>query len=117
MDDEFEDSEYESEPEPEDEGPADEDLVTEDYINFYEKGSTRRGPVLTMKVQALPKAGSTFERAEDAREPIGDEAMWRQLDAYMKSQKFYPSVWLISDHGNPHLLERPKKTAPRKHRS
>lgn len=86
--------------------PQEDDLVTEDHIHFYQSGHL----ALTMQVREPPRhVGERGMRVHDATEPLSDTAMWRQLDAFMKKQNFYPSVWFISDHGNAHLLQRPKR--------
>jgi hypothetical protein len=72
--------------------PEEGDLVTSDHVHFYANG--RR--VVTVDADA------------------SKTRMWRQLDAYMKSQNFYPNVWFISDHGNAHIMSRPKLSIGRK---
>lgn len=112
LDGEFEQEHLGEKPEEEsfeDEGPTEGDLTTDDHIHFYEHEGLKGGPVLTIQAQPAP-----FEPAEDASEPVGDASMWKQLDAYMKSQKFFPNVWFISDHGNAHLMSRPKKKSRRR---
>jgi len=80
----------------EDFAPEEGDLTTSDHIHFYQDGRH----VLTIRGGA------------DASET----SMWRQLDAYMKRSNFYPNVWFISDHGNAHLLQRPRGGGKRRHR-
>lgn len=65
----------------ENEGPAEDDLVTEDGIHFYSSGKL----VVTVSDAAKP---------------------WPELEAWMRRAGFYPSVWSISDHGNALLMER-----------
>lgn len=88
-----EEEEDEPEEEEEEEGPAEPeegDLFTEDYRSFYEVGKTDvfsrrlgRGAVVTV------------EENED----------WKTaVKAYMESQKFWPNVWQVSDHGNTELV-------------
>lgn len=67
--------------------PAEDDLITSDHSEFYQNGRLR----LTV-------------------DPDADElAMWKAIDAHMKKSNFYPNVWFVSDHGNAHLMERPKR--------
>jgi hypothetical protein len=73
--------------------PEEDDLVTQDHARFYQNGR------LAVEVPA------------EANERI----MWAALDAHMKRAGFYPNVWFLSDHGNAHLMSRPK-LARSKHR-
>lgn len=79
--------EEEMEEEGEEREPQDDDLATSDHSHFYEVGRSGR-VVLTVDPDA--------DRAE----------MWREIDAYMNRQGFFPNVWFVSDHGNVSLLER-----------
>ena len=78
------------------------DWATEDYVHFFSYGK----PILTLLVQERP--GSRYKRDAEEGE-LSDAAMWRQIDEKMKADGFFPNVWWISDHGNAHLLRRPKR--------
>lgn len=67
--------------------PQEGDLVTEDHQHFYEVGGTRNRPAITIPEEA--------DRAE----------MEEALALFFDTQKFWPNVWWISDHGNAHRLE------------
>jgi hypothetical protein len=69
------------------EEPEEDDWSTTDYANFYTDGGKR--------VLSLEKDLSLAE-------------VWDALDAEMTRQNFFPNVWVISDHGNVHLLSRAK---------
>ena len=88
------------------------DLTTEDRLNFYRHGG---GHVLTLQVREPPRhVGERGTRTRDAEAgEVSDSAMWRQLGAHMDKEKFWPNVWFISDHGNAHLMQRPKRKNPR----
>jgi hypothetical protein len=59
--------------------PEEGDLVTEDHVNFYQDG----------------------KRVLRVRD--GDD--WQDaVRQHMEADRFWPDVWWISDHGNPHLL-------------
>ena len=62
--------------------PEEDDITTEDHSKFYQSGKL----VLTVDSDASEKE------------------MWKKLNAYMKKSHFYPNVWVISDHGNAHLM-------------
>lgn len=70
------------EPEEPDEG----DWVTTDHQEFFSDGK------LVLRV--------TEAVADD------DRKLWRAIDAQMKKDNFFPSVWFISDHGNAHRMSR-----------
>jgi hypothetical protein len=59
--------------------PEEGDLVTEDHIDFYQYGK---------HVLHIPD-GQDMDRA---------------VREFMDEQQFWPDVWWVSDHGNPHLL-------------
>jgi hypothetical protein len=63
--------------------PDEEDLVTSDHATFFIRGQEHKGPVVTV------------EPHEDWR---------REVKRFMIREQWYPNVWWISDHGNPHLL-------------
>jgi hypothetical protein len=65
--------------------PQEDDYVTSDHNTFYQYGK----PVIKLGVNAT----------------IPD--MWEALDEHMAENKWFPSCWFISDHGNAHLMERP----------
>lgn len=71
----------------ENEGPSHDDISTSDHVNFYESGR---------HAFTVPKGSS-------------DAKMWRLIEAHMKREKFFPNVWFISDHGNAHLMTKPKR--------
>lgn len=106
----FDDDFYEEtgeEPSFEDAGPKDGDWTTKDHVTFYQYGR----PVLTLQKQTRP--GSRYTR--DAQEgELSDASMWKQIDAQMKKQGHFPGVWWVSDHGNAHLMTRPKRKNYRK---
>lgn len=61
------------------EEPEEDDLTTEDYVNWYQDGK-----------QVL-----IVDESED----------WKtEVQAFMNRNQFWPNVWWISDHGNAHLL-------------
>lgn len=68
-------------------GPEDDDVTTGDHENFY------RSERLWLVVS--PNSSPA--------------AMWKRIDAQMKRDGFFPNVWFISDHGNAHIMERPKR--------
>lgn len=82
--------------------PEEGDLFTEDHIHFYEVGSSDRGPVVTIH----DPGNKMLNIPGDPNTPANDEYMWKMLDRYMQSQKFFPNVWFISDHGNAHLMTK-----------
>jgi hypothetical protein len=87
--------------------PSEGDLTTEDHVHFYQHGRL----ALTLQVRQPPShVGERGTRSRDAREgELSEAAMWRQLEAHMKREGFAPNVWFISDHGNAHLMSRPKR--------
>jgi hypothetical protein len=58
------------------------DWVTYDHVALYDTDTGRL-------IAAMP-------------DPEGDFTTW--LRQVMESQNFYPNVWWVSDHGNPHLI-------------
>lgn len=70
----FPDQDVETVPQAPEEG----DYTTEDYRHFYQYGK--------LAVTTTPE---TFEQ---------------DLRAHMEQENFYPDVWVISDHGNAHLI-------------
>lgn len=70
--------------------PEEGDLVTSDHVHFYQDG----------------KRALVIDGGNDASEA----SMWEQIDAYMARDQFWPNVWFISDHGNAHIMSRPKKS-------
>jgi hypothetical protein len=73
-------------------GPQEEDLQTEDHVEFYSNGK------LALTV------------ARDA----SSAKMWDALEAYMAKNNVWPNVWWISDHGNAHLMVRNPENEPGK---
>lgn len=68
------------EPDWEDQEPAEDDYVTEDHRRFYQYG----------------KLAVTVPQDDD----------WRShVKAHMDRERFWPGVYLISDHGNAHPLD------------
>ena len=63
--------------------PEEEDLLTEDHVRFFIRESEHRGPVVVVA------------EGQDWR---------REVKRYMLRERWYPNVWWVSDHGNPHLL-------------
>lgn len=89
----------------EDEGPQEDDLQTEDYVNFYQNGRC----VLTLQVKENPHEIFASWNTRDAEEgELSDAQMWKQIEAYMEKSQYFPNVWFISDHGNAHILSSPK---------
>ncbi len=74
------------------EGPEEDDITTSDHSRFYQNGR------LVIRLDR----------------DVSETSMWRHIENYMKKSKFYPNVWFISDHGNAHLMVKPKRT--RRHR-
>lgn len=65
--------------------PEEGDYTTEDHRHFYQN----RKLVVT----------------------VGEEDDWRPaVKAHMEAEQFWPNVWLISDHGNAHLLSMDDET-------
>lgn len=100
MDDKFDDNSDENE-EPHFD-PETGDWVTEDYVHFYSYGK----PILTLLVQKSP--GRRYKREAEEGE-LSDAAMWRQIDAKMKADGFFPDVWHVNERGNTLLLTQPKR--------
>jgi hypothetical protein len=76
--------------EPEPTEPEEGDLFTYDEIHFYELGSAG---IFDVKL----------DRGWKVRVPLGGP--WQPaVRDYMDKQKFWPSVWLIDDHGGVTLL-------------
>ena len=67
------------------EEPDEGDWTTEDHRKFYSYGKL---------VLYLPA-------------DTGECEMWAAIEARMKKDGFWPNVWLISDHGNSHLMTNP----------
>ncbi len=60
------------------------DLVTEDFCEFREVGSSSRKPVVVVGA---------------------DDDNWQAaVKAYMDAQMYWPNVWRVSDHGNIELV-------------
>lgn len=60
--------------------PAEDDIVTDDHINFYQSGK------LILSVE--------------------DEEEWAvKVNEFCEREKFWPNVWWISDHGNAHQID------------
>lgn len=66
--------------------PCEGDITTEDHLLFMQYGKTY------LEVPA----------SEEERDP---GAAMRALRAKMDSDKFWPDVWFISDHGNAHRID------------
>ena len=65
------------------ENPAEGDLITIDHMNFWEEGGIKKGPVVQ----------------------VAEGEPWEpHVRAWMEKEGFYPNVWFLSDHGNPHKL-------------
>jgi hypothetical protein len=60
--------------------PEEGDYITEDHEKFYQYG----------------KFVLTVDEDDDYKKCIRE---------HMEENKFYPSVWFISDHGNAHLID------------
>lgn len=94
--------------------PEESDLTTEDHVHFYQDGK------LALTIQKyVPSGGRALRDGEggtwsDAEGPVSTGSMWRQLDAFMERERFWPNVWFISDHGNAHLMTRPQSRGRRK---
>lgn len=58
--------------------PQEDDYVTEDFCKFYQYGKL------------------AVRTTEDRWE--------RDVRAHMDKERFWPSIWMISDHGNAHLV-------------
>lgn len=52
----------------------------------------------------------TFHEWEGKGLVIAGDDWQKTLREYMDAEKFWPSVWFISDHGNAHLLQMEKPT-------
>jgi hypothetical protein len=64
--------------------PADDDLVTSDYLKFYRHGFRHKGPVV------------------ECRE--GDK--WATaVEAYCDREKFWPDVWFVNERGDLDLID------------
>lgn len=63
--------------------PEEGDLVTEDHIHFWEHGSTKRCPAVTVQ---------------------GDDTWQNAVRAYQNKEGFWGNIWSLSDHGNYCLL-------------
>lgn len=72
----------------EDDPPDEDDLLTEDCVQFFRKDFEHHGPVLVVSEDA------------DRR---------REVKRFMLREQWYPNVWLVSDHGNFHLLSLNKE--------
>jgi hypothetical protein len=75
--------------------PTEDDLITDDHIHFYSSGK-----------RALTLSETTTG--------VDTASMWKAIDAWMEKSNYYPNVWFISDHGNAHLMERPKRRRRRR---
>lgn len=63
--------------------PEEEDLLTDDCVRFFRKGFEHHGSVIV----------------------VAEDADWRrEVKRYMLREQWYPNIWLVSDHGNFHLL-------------
>jgi hypothetical protein len=85
--------------------PEEGDLTTQDHVRFFQDGR------IVLTLQVYDRSDGTYRDAESGE--LSDEAMWRQIEAYMKETNFWPNVWFISDHGNAHLLTKPKRKRQR----
>lgn len=106
---EDEDDEADEDEADEDDEPQPEDIVTSDYRTFYSHEGTGR-PIFTVtcldedkryrldvplvRLMQGTRPGYTCERASL-------EACIRE---YCDRERFFPSVWFISDHGNAHRM-------------
>jgi hypothetical protein len=65
-------------------GPADDDLVTDDYLTFYRYGFSHCGPVVEV------------DEIDDAPAAVKE---------YMDREQFWPNVWLARERGGWDLLD------------
>jgi hypothetical protein len=64
--------------------PADDDLVTSDYLKFYVHGFRNKGPVVECR----------------------DGERWAHaVEAYMNGDNFWPNVWYIGERGDVTLID------------
>jgi hypothetical protein len=71
----------------ENEEPTEGDVTTHDHERFYQYDK------LWLQVPA----------------GVSRAVMWKRIDAKMKHEGFFPTIWFISDHGNAHVMERLKR--------
>jgi hypothetical protein len=76
------------------EGSSEGDITTSDYETFYQYGEVIIQPSAHDELEVLGY-GAFFDK----------ENWKRAVKYYMNREGFWPSVWYISDHGNPVLLD------------
>lgn len=74
---------------PDPDEPQEGDFVTEDFVYWHEQGT-----------------GKLLLVTADPKDPFSAADNWSELlRMHMKSERFYPAVWSISDHGNAHPID------------
>ena len=63
--------------------PEEGDLVTEDHVKFYQYGNWRHRPAFEVK---------------------DGEDVYARIKEYQDDQKFWGTVWFLSDHGDYYFL-------------
>ena len=91
---------------PQDNEPQEDDLITYDYLTFFQHGKQVLQLTTSVRTREDGRFGSTKRFAEAGE--LSNAAMWKQINAWMKSQGYFPNVWWISDHGNAHLMSPSK---------
>ena len=86
-------------------GPTEGDWTTEDGVRFYEVGSPRGEPIFVAQVRWPPRSvGESWGTREAKPGEVSRATLRQQIVEAMRSQNFYPNVWVVSDHGNAHLM-------------
>jgi len=81
--------------------PSEDDLVTGDHVHFTQHGKL----VLTVNADGWRWRSHPREQLPRVKLEPDDAKMHRALRAFMEHEQFFPDVWFISDHGNPHRIE------------
>lgn len=71
-----------------DDGPAEDDILAEDFGTFYQRGRA--------VVRDLDNGRWWFSNQDNRPFPDWQSA----VGAYCERDQFWPSVWRVSDHGN-----------------
>lgn len=75
--------------------PQEEDLVTNDYVNFWRHGMGDNRPAVMVPIDA-----EGFESGKTWRQCVREYMEWQEDSG----NQYWPNVWFISDHGNSVLL-------------
>jgi hypothetical protein len=93
---------------PEDSEPQEDDITTQDHRTFYQNGrkvlETRddiNGPMRFDYRMEIYSGGRTSTFVSLGTFTTVEAA----LRAYMERTQFWPNAWVISDHGNAHLID------------